>query len=142
MASSPAFIASMMASICGSVVGDVLMLESCVTVEAPPFVDSVLMMGPSDVLKERPPAVDRRLVLSFNPVTVLLNKLVLPSVPVLASCSVLLESLVLPPGAVLFINIFVIFELFVEARAHKSKMVISTWSQKNKNYVFILLRNY
>ena len=93
----------MMASICGSVVGDVLMLESCVTVEAPTFVDSVLMMGPSDVLKERPPAVDRRLVLSFNPVTVLLNKLVLPSVLVLASCSVLLESLVLPPGAVLII---------------------------------------
>ena len=103
MASSPAFIASMMASICGSVVGNVLMLESCVTVEAPTFVDSVLMMGPSDVLKERPPAVDRRLVLSFNPVTVLLNKLVLPSVPVLASCSVLLERLVLPPGVVVLI---------------------------------------
>ena len=117
MASSPAFIASMMASICGSVVGDVLMLESCVTVEAPKFVDSVLMMGPSDVLKERPPAVDRRLVLSFNSVTVLLGsclgivlrcsvllkKLVLPSVLVLASCSVLLERLVLPPGVVLII---------------------------------------
>ena len=107
-----------MASICGSVVGDVLMLESCVTVEAPMFVDSVLMMGPSDVLKERPPAVDRRLVLSFNSVTVLLGsclgivvrccsvllkKLVLPSVLVLASCSVLLGSLVLPPGVVLII---------------------------------------
>ena len=87
----------MMASICGSVVGDVLMLESCVTVEAPKFVDSVLMMGPSDVLKERPPAVDRRLVLSFNSVTVLLDKLGLPSV------SVLLERLVLPPGVVLII---------------------------------------
>ena len=93
----------MMASICGSVVGDVLMLESCVTVEAPTFVDSVLMMGPSEVLKERPPAVDRRLVLSFNSVTVLLEKLVLPSVLVLASCSVLLERLVLPPGVVLII---------------------------------------
>ena len=103
MASSPAFIASMMASICGSVVGDVLMLESCVTVEAPKFVDSVLMMGPSDVLKERPPAVDRRLVLSFNSVTVLLDKLGLPSVFVLASFSVLLERLVLPPGVVLII---------------------------------------
>ena len=92
-----------MASICGSVVGDVLMLESCVTVEAPKFVDSVLMMGPSDVLKERPPAVDRRLVLSFNSVTVLLDKLGLPSVFVLASFSVLLERLVLPPGVVLII---------------------------------------
>ena len=92
-----------MASICGSVVGDVLMLESCVTVEAPKFVDSVLMMGPSDVLKERPPAVDRRLVLSFNSVTVLLDKLGVPSVLVLASSSVLLERLVLPPGVVLII---------------------------------------
>ena len=92
-----------MASICGSVVRDVLMLESSVTVEAPKFVDSVLMMGPSDVLKERPPAVDRRLVLSFNSVTVLLDKLGLPSVFVLASFSVLLERLVLPPGVVLII---------------------------------------
>ena len=86
-----------MASICGSVVGEVLMLESSVTVEALKFVDSVLMMGPSGVLKERPPAVDRRLVLSFNSVTVLLDKLGLPSV------SVLLERLVLPPGVVLII---------------------------------------
>ena len=92
-----------LASICGSVVGDVLMLESRVTVEAPTFVNSVLMNGPSDVLKERPPAVDRMLVLSFNSVTVLLKRLVLPSVLVLASCSVLLERLVLPPGVVLII---------------------------------------
>ena len=83
-----------MASICGSVVGDVLMLESCVTVEAPTFVDSVLMIGPSDVLKERPPAVDRRLVLSFNSVTVLLGSCL---GIVLRCCSVLLKKLVLPP---------------------------------------------
>ena len=106
-----------MASICGSVVGDVLML-ACVTVEAPTFVDSVLIMGPSDVFKERPSAVDRTLVLSFNSVTVLLGsclgivlgccwvllkRLVLPSVLVLASCSLLLERLVLPPGVVFII---------------------------------------